>query len=303
MPIIEASPGRPKQVGDLVDAVTQRLVGSYRAERNRLVTELSITSETMQLEYALAGATRGSYLSIDDEIVYVWSVDQGQRQVKIQRGMNGTTAEAHAQGAVVEVNPRFPRGVIRDSLRDEILSWPNDLFRVQTVQVPTLHNETTFDLTELEGFYSVLRVFYRRSRIGGWHELKNFEVIRGLETDEYSSGSGLRVLRGPFESVDLRVTAAMPFDTSDFSDTIELEYDVGLAPSMFDIPVIGACWRLVAARDVVRSFVEVQGDSRRAEEVPPGLNSATARSFERIREQRINEEFSRLRGMFPWRMS
>ncbi len=80
---------------------------------------------------------------------------------------------------------------------------------------------------------------------------------------------------------------------------------VGLHASAYDLPSLGAALRLMSTRPVRREFIDEQGSSRRAEEVPAGAISASMRDLRALRDTRINAEATRLDTQYPtfWQRS
>ncbi len=72
----------------------------------------------------------------------------------------------------------------------------------------------------------------------------------------------------------------------------------GLAPTMYDLPPLGAMVALVAPREVKRNQIDAEPDSRRAPEVPPGAVMNSVAGVLRPRQSRINAESMRLQQLY-----
>lgn len=293
-------------VAELIEETTNHLYGTHRSLLNVLDGAVSdTTTTTFTMEDSVDPIAVGAFLSVDDELVYVRSKNAATKQVTVLRGQRGSTAATHADGALVEVNPRFPRFRVRRALQDEIRSWPDSVFRVAAVNLDTSDGVSGYNLAGVSSdFYAVLDVQLgprsASDRVDVTHP--SFYVVRDADTAIFASGAGI-VVTGvlPTEARDLRVVVARPFDVSTFTDATSLENTVGLDAAQVDIPPLGAAWRLMAARDVKRSFGEGQGEPRRAEEIPPGFAASTATFLKRTRDARLSEEAIRLRGKWPLR--
>ena len=55
----------------------------------------------------------------------------------------------------------------------------------------------------------------------------------------------------------------------------------------------------MSTRPVRREFIDEQGSSRRADEVPAGAISASMRDLRALRDTRINAEAARLHQQYP----
>src|ERR1700694_5944440 len=131
-------------VGHLIQPTFDLLLGARREERNQVATTVATTDTSISVTYAVKGAQRGTYLAIDDEVMYVWTsadgVGGGNGTITVSRGEKGTVATSHASGTDIQVNPFFTKYQIRETLREEIRSWGPQVYAVKTVAV----NSTDF---------------------------------------------------------------------------------------------------------------------------------------------------------------
>lgn len=293
-------------VADLIEATRDHLYGNSR----QMLTTLdgAITAAATSLILAnVTDVTRGSFLSIEDELVYVDTVVAASRTCTVIRAQRGTVAATHADDVLVEVSPIFPRYRIRQMLQAEIRSWPSDLFTTLSVDLTTASSTSGYDLADIPSDY--LRIL--DVQLGPRSGIEDFGVVRvaydevrGADTGIFPSGNGI-VLTGyvPDHARDLRVTVAVPFDVETFDDNDDAEDDIGLPPSLHDVPPIGAAWRLMMARDVKRSFGEGQGEPRHAEEIPFGGAGSVATFLKRTRDQRLADEIIRTKAIYGIRRS
>ena len=68
---------------------------------------------------------------------------------------------------------------------------------------------------------------------------------------------------------------------------------------MEDILEMGVLVRMMAPREIKRTFIESQGDTRRPEEVPVGSSRDSITNILRLRRDRIIAESSRLKRQNP----
>lgn len=291
---------------DLVNETRRQLTGSTRSQKNKLNGALLVGSTTFTFTYSLNFGA-GSMLSLDDELVYVWSVDTATKTAVVERAQLGTTAAAHADGTLVEVNPEFPKVRIKQALKDDILSWHNDLFQVASVSasVSSAYLSQGINVGVSDDWHYILDVRLdttsnkEASYSKSWPQVK-FEVIRNADTTDFTNGAAI-VITEPVPTGNVRITYAKRFDCSTFDDSTDVEAAVGLGPTMLDIPPLGAAWRLETPREVKRTQTYAQGDSRVADEVEAGAILRTGQFLKVIRDQRINEERARLRAKYPVR--
>jgi hypothetical protein len=68
---------------------------------------------------------------------------------------------------------------------------------------------------------------------------------------------------------------------------------------MEDILEMGVMIRMLSVREVKRNFMEAQGDTRRADEVPPGAIRDSFNNILRLRRDRIIAEKAKLARQYP----
>lgn len=290
-------------VGGLVQSVRRLVFGTYRPTFNELTGALTDAVTVLTLKHPVQGVGYGTYLSVDDELVYVWSVSGST--ITVMRGALGTTPEAHATGALVEINPRFPNILILDEAKAEISAWPRSLYRVDARTFQMGAGDTAVDLSGFQNFYTTLRCYQApaSSDRDRWPDLAH-QWKRELPSTNFPSGIGLFLDRAAFvgQGYDIRVIAACGFDTSTFETTTDLQADVGLTEPLEDALKYGVGWRMLAGREAKRTFTEGQGEPRHAEEVPPMHQQQLAEQWRRIRNERITTEAARLGGDYGWRV-
>lgn len=287
-------------VSELIEETRRLILASTREERNKLAVSIFSGSTGLTLTYPIGQITRGTKLSIDLEDIYVWDAS-GLSVTAMDRGQWGSTAASHSANTPIHVNPKFSNWEIFNALNDELnsLSSPaNGLFRVASTELtynPVISGYA-YDSTDL---LSVLEVRYGLP--GPSRELllsSDWEFSSDL-SDEFAGSSAIFIrdaivgqpviIKGKFS-----FTPLTPFLTTDSSST-------GLPSTATDILTIGAAWRLTSGLESARNFTTGQGDTRRANEVPPGASLGGSREWGRVREIRIREEAARLSSRYPQR--
>lgn len=290
-------------VATVVDQVRRHVYGTQRAEWNEVgVAVADATVDEWTLGRPTDGIGRGSYLSVDDELVYVWEVDHNQRTAVVQRGMLGSEAASHAAGALIEVNPRFPKPLIVQAMADEIASWPVGLFYTDTVEDTSVDvDNRIIDLGQVSDLLAVLAV-WRTARLfeGSWAKAGAWQLQRDVPSDGNVS---LMVHGASSRAETWRVVVARPFDVSTFNDDTDLQDVVKIPASCNDIVGYGAAWRLLSTRETARTDRASQASPRTHEEVPPMHITQAARGLQRIRDERLGEETARLSAKWPARVN
>jgi hypothetical protein len=289
-------------VGELIIDTRRLLGGAGRGQRNRLTDVLSTTIDQFSVDFPLKGLSTGVYITIDDEMMYVYAVDGTTQNVTVERGVLGTTPATHAAGTFIEVSVRFPKPFIRQALEDEIRSWPGEIYTTETLALTAVSSRPDLDLTGIDtNFYRILEVLgapkpgeYR------WREL-SYRIERNMDTGDYSSSVALILTHSPPVSGRVRVTYGKPFTLTAFGTDATTIASIGLTSSMLDIPPLGAAARLLGPREIVRTDSGAQGEIRIPEEVPPGYTVQTGTTFLQLRNLRLAEEARRLLNQHPWR--
>lgn len=286
-------------VAQLIEETKRLLYGSSRLSLNRVPTAGVLSGDTtLTFEFDLLDITRGALLAIDDELMWAIASNSALKQATVVRGHLGTTPAAHVAGALVEVNPRFPRIYIKRALQQEIDSWGTKLFKVSSSNISFMSSTRIYDLGVTD-FINVIDV--RVSPYSGRTTRSNpyrWEVLRDQATADFASGSAIELL-GEFPNTGtMRVKVAQKFNTSTWDDTTDVEA-LGLTTSMCAIPPVGAAWRLMSAKEVGRTNLTAQPEPRKAEEVPAGHMASVAQQLKKLRDDLIDEERWTLMNRYP----
>ena len=279
-------------------AARQLLAGTVE-ERNKLAATVNASATSITLSYNLQGIRSGSVFECESELLYVWEAEPNTKTVTVERGYLGTTAASHTSGAIVTVNPRFPRSQMLDALNadlDDLSSTFNGLFRVVVQNVTYNGSDRQVNLTSATSVIELMDVRLR-------YTADDFPIIRGvrlqrdLPTADFASGFAI-VFDEPVMAGTLRVTYKAPF-TRASSESSDLTTDCFLPATCDDIVEMGVMLRMMNAREVKRNFTETQSDTRRSDEVPPGAVRDSTTNIQRLRRERITAEAGRLKAQYP----
>jgi hypothetical protein len=283
----------------LLDRVNRQLLSGTIEERNKLATTVSSSDTSFVMSYDLAGLRAGTVFEIDSELVYIWEAVSGSKTVTVERGYMGTAAASHTAGAVVTLNPRFPKAQMLEALNQDIddLSSPlNGLFRIVSVDVDYNGSDRQTDLT---GATSVLDLIDVRLRYldSDYPVIRMTRLQRDLPTTDFPSGFAI-VFDEPVMAGSLRVRYKAPFSrVSTISDSIQSVANI--PATMEDILELGVMSRVLSVREVKRNFIESQGDTRRSDEVGAGAMRDSFSNILRLRRDRIIAEAAKLARQYP----
>jgi hypothetical protein len=283
----------------VIDRTLRQLLSGTVEARNKLVSTITSSDTSVTVTYALEGLRVGQVFEIDSELFYIWAADTGTRTLTVQRGYNGTTAAAHTAGAIVTVNPRFPRAQCLESLNDEIsdLSSPmHGLFQIKTMNLDYNGSDVMLDLTGVTSIIDLIQVSVRYMT-DDYPIARKVRLVRDLPTDDFASGYAIRFDQGVFPG-RLRIVYKAPYATA-ATESVDVNTAGGLQESCTDILAIGTQIRLMSPREIKRNFTESQGDTRRADEVSAGAVGGSITNLQRLRRDRIQAEAARLARSYP----
>jgi hypothetical protein len=287
--------------GNLVDRTVQNLLAGTVEERNKLASSLNATTTSVPIEYSLGSLREQTVFQVDSELMYVWESNTASKTLTVERGFGGTTAATHADGAIVTVNPKFPRWQILQALNDELadLSSPmNGLFQMKTVDISYNGSDRMVNIPSITSMIDVYDVRLRYLA-DDYPIIRGVRLLRNMPTSDFASGYALafddHVRSGTIRMLYKDGYTAFASEASTLAST-------GASTELADLLVLGAQIRVVAAREVKRNFTESQGDTRRADEVPPGAMNASVTNLLRLRRDRIQAEAARLNRQYPTRI-
>jgi|SRR5215831_189512 len=298
------------------------LIGTYRGHWNTLKGDITTTIQTdITVGFDIMGIGDGSILSVQQELMYVvpGGVNPSAKTMTVLRGFGGTIAGLHPNGAVIEINPRYPRSNVLNAMLEEVMSWPDELYRTQALTTSVLDGTTAIDLDALMGgtgtsdITGVLRVFRQKQGFdsGRWIPLSGWRyeaAIDQVTPDAQPSGT-LFLAADPCWDVrygaarTIKILVGRSFTLTPWGEATDPMVDLGIPSSMHEIMKYGAAWRLVTGREGRRLFTEAETESRKAQEVPVQATAAFGMTLKKLRDARISEEIDRLRRQFPVRRS
>jgi len=285
--------------GALLDRVNRQLLSGTVEERNKLSAGVDSDDTSFVMSYDLKGLREGVVFEIDSELCYIWEATSGTKTVTVERGYAGTTAASHSSGAIVTINPRFPKAQMLESLNQDIddLSSPvNGLFRVVSTDVAYNGSDRQINLTGATDVIDLIDVRLRYLA-DDYPVLRGVRLQRNLPTSDFASGLALVFDEGTIAG-SLRVRYKAPF-TRASSTSSDLQSVCFVPQSMEDILEMGVMVRMMQTREIKRNFIESQGDTRRSDEVPPGAVRDSITNILRMRRDRIIAEKAKLARQIP----
>lgn len=292
---------------DWIEGTRFRLMSGHQEQLNRLNSAYTASSETMVFDFDIAGIRPGTVLSIGTSTFHVWEISVNLKTATVQASWDGTTDQDHPAGSIVRVAPRFTDAHILRAINEDIfdLSSPsNGLFQVGTSELVYNSALVGYDLSLAPNMISPIELRVENpGSFKEWNRIPShkYRVVKGAPTGPEGFESGMALFlydmyAGTTGNI-LHLTYRKGFNQ--LSNSFSSKLSTGMPASSWDLPPIGAAISLMAGREIKRSFVESQGDARRAAEVTAGTSTSSVRALIALRLQRITAEKQRLDGFHP----
>jgi hypothetical protein len=282
-------------------------MSGHQEQLNRLSSGYTAGSGSMAFDFDIAGIRAGTVISVGTSTFYVWEASTTLKTATVQGAWDGTTDQDWPSGTVVRVAPRFTDAQILRALNEDIndLSSPsNGLFQVGTSELVYDSALVGYDLSLAPNMVSPIEL--RVENPGSFKEWTRipshkYRVVKGAPTgtEGFESGMALFLYDTWAGATGDRLHLSYRKGFNTLSNSFSTKISTGIPNSAWDIPPIGAAISLMAGREIKRTFVESQGDARRAAEVTGGKSTESVIALQRLRQQRITAEKQRLDGFYP----
>jgi hypothetical protein len=298
-------------IADLVNVIERDyVVPMTRPELDVLADSYSAVSTTSDVQLAYTESiNHGSVLDVNFELMYVLRWNPNLRLATVKRAVSGTTAAVGAAGDVVRVNPRFPSVAILDAISDELRSWDDRLFRVDTDAVSFGASDLAVEVSPTAAPWRILTARKRPTStdtvLGDeTRTLVPLRLTRSEPSGQFSSGYAVHLDTASFGiATTVDVFYAVPFDLTGLASSSDLQSTHGLTDGMLEILKWGAIWRLMAGRETVRADVTTHQRPDLQQAVPAGVLLQEAQSYKRLRDEAYDREVRKLLAVWPYRFA
>ena len=274
---------------DVVNESRSLVNGAQMDPVTQLLAPYSPGDSTLALR-STAGITTGTLLSVG-LTTFVCVADPSSSSVEVIAGPDGSQAVSHPGNSIVWVKPRFTNYSLWLALRSaisEMNAAPSGMYGVGRFEPVIDGDESALAIPlSVTDLLKVLEV--RRRPAGGYFE-NTWDQILGWELKNNAGGGQVIRLTVPVSRSDtVEVIYAKRF-TSPSSLDDDLETDVGLSPTMGDIPALLIASRMLVSAEGRRVRTDLQGEGRRPGEVREASVAQSGREFRRIAESRMRDE-------------
>jgi hypothetical protein len=282
-------------------------MSGHQEQLNRLASGYSAGSGSMAFDFDIAGIRPGTVLSVGTSTFYVWEVSTTLKTAVVQASWDGTTDQDWPTGTVVRVSPRFTDAQILRAINEDIndISSPsNGLFQIGTTELVYDSALVGYDLSLAPNMISPIELRVENpGSFKEWTRIPSFKfrVVKGAPTGDegFESGMALFLYDTWAGATGDRLHLTYRKGFNQLANSFSTKIGTGIPASAWDIPPLGAAISLMAGREIKRSFVESQGDTRRATEVGAGASTSSVNALRLLRQQRITAEAQRLDGFYP----
>ncbi len=288
---------------DMVDEVRANL-GGYTMRQDRityLANTSGITTTGTEIQVGSDKNLAKGVIEIDDELIWIDSYDKSTSTLTVipgfGRGFQNTNPAPHAQYAQVTLSPTFPRVSIKQAINDTIASVFPKLWSVRSTTFNFNPAVITYALPD--DCQDVLSVSYQTTGASKeWIPVRSWRVDAMANTAAFNSTSSISLYSGIEAGRTVQVWYTTAPNTLD-SNTEDFKDVTGLPETCRDVIVLGACYRLLSFLDSGRiNLTSAESDAADAK-LPSQAGTNSAKYIYALYQQRLNEESSKLQGMYP----
>lgn len=292
----------PATFNDMVIDVLALLHGYVRTQEQSTHLTATVNSTATSLSVGDPARVSRGLAEIEDELVYVDSVDRAASTAQVTvapygRGYLGSTAASHNANSQVVFAPLFPKVRVKRAINDTINSIGGELFAVGT---------QTFTFTPAIVTYSlpaetidVLSVSF--DTVGPslmWAPVNRFRFDANANLTDFPTGKTIDIYGPvtPGRTVQVK-TSKYPSEMSASGDVFATT--TGLLESTRDCIVYGAAARLTAGVDSALMNVQAIEPNALDDTVQPGAGANLSRTLYQLHRQRLMEERMRYLQKYP----
>lgn len=241
-------------LGDLIEDVEGLLHGHTGQDEQVTYLNGAISSSATSLVLGSIEGLRRGVIEIDDELLWVDSVDAVSKTVTIApfgRGYRSTTAATHSDQTKVTMNPLLPRNRVRRAINETIEAVGGELFGVANNTISYDSGTVAYELStaSFPDLMDVLAVAWdSETTTDAWVPVRRWKFIDKANAGMFPSGKALEMYDPIRSGTDVNVTYTK--NTVAFADgasTTALFSATNLPSSAKDVITYGAAARLAWA--------------------------------------------------------
>jgi hypothetical protein len=287
-----------------IDETRDMLLSGYVEDLDIITGDVAEGASEIIVQGYASSIVKGIVIELNAELMYV--VQVVSTTVSVLRGYAGSTAAAHTANDIVRISPKFPTHRIISSINDDLadISSPaHGMFQMLTTTFTYNGGVAGYNLNTsgniVDSIYEVTHAAV--GVLANEPEIISWRLKRDRDTGSFASGNALILYDGAVPGRTVRVLYKSSL--TPITDGTTARSATGLPITAYDLPPLGAAMALMTTRPIRREFLDAQGTSRMAEEVPPGAISASFRDLMGRRRARLEAETARLTTQYPQQWS
>lgn len=199
-------------LGDLIEDVEGLLHGHTGQDEQVTYLNGTISSSATSLALGSIEGLRRGVIEIDDELLWVDSVDAVSKTVTIApfgRGYRSTTAASHSDQTKVTMNPLLPRNRVRRAINETIEAVGGELFGVANNTISYDSGTVAYELStaSFPDLMDVLAVAWdSETTTDAWVPVRRWKFIDKANAGMFPSGKALEMYDPIRSGTDVNVT-------------------------------------------------------------------------------------------------
>ena len=265
----------------------------------------------------------GSVIEIGRELLLCKELDTVNDTVTVVRGVRGTTAATHSEGAIVKIAPPFPRQVVFDAVVDQINNLFPTLFAVETQSVQSSNGYTllgTYDSPGTNNYLvSVLKAISQFTDFSAGSDqtgvVFNPVSVQMIQlpnpftyVDDTATERTITYTTGPnqvnalqFFNIDQGHTCYVTFKKKFVEPTAETDTlaTIGLEDEYEPIIMAGVAAQMMSGRDIPTATADYITDQLAVSNFPVGSANSIRNSLLQYQQLLITQARKYLRAKYP----
>lgn len=278
----------------LMDQVEIKLQGYVQDQAEQTYLTTAIDADDLTFIVDEAGLVSRGIVQVDDELMWVRSVDRTDSTVTVSpfgRGYLSSTAATHAIGARVTDNPLFPRAEVKAAINHTLEGLYPDLYVLATTTFNYTAAVTTYEMPALARNVSSVS-WQTVGPTKYWEPIKRWSFDPRADATAFPTGRSIDIwspiVPGRTVKVEyIKRPTELSAPTDEFSGT-------GLEEQDEDVVIYGACHRMVGWLDTPRLQVRAVESSQRSAYVETGAAADAAKYFYALYQQSLEAARARL---------
>lgn len=259
---------------DLRLRVRQQILGYSRDQQqiSMLVNSVTPTDTALVLDTSTQTAVSRGLVEIDDELILIKSLDVSTGTAAVMggvlgRGREGSSAAAHAAGALVTMSPVMTREAITESINDTVRAMYPTLPITKATEIIKLAPVFEYGLpAEAVGVHYITVQTIGPSKI--WHPGPRWRYNPNSDTTAFPTGKSIQLMDDVVPGRAIRIIymvepGQMVNATDDFHTT------TGYENTAQDVVIWGALARIVPSYETARLQAQSIEGTERDNLVPP----------------------------------